>query len=157
MSAPNQASFSNHASAPSHASVPSHASALAPVESTLVLKYSKADLMKVLKIFSETKGQESKAEVPRKRPFKAKVPDIYFGKWHTDCHHFCHQCKDHFETTGTTESNRTPFAILFLCGKINFRWHQHQKQLGGVFVPWEEFKFFLGKNLRDSRFFVDTI
>ena len=113
--------------------------------------------MRILKIFSETKGQEPKAEVPRERPLKAKVPDVYFGKSHMDCYHFCQQCEDHFETAGATGSNRTPFATSFLRGKINFRWHQHRKQLGGVSVPWEEFKAFLRKNLGDSRSFVDTI
>ena len=136
---------------------PSHASAPAPVEPILALKYSKADLMRILKIFSETKGQEPKAEVPRERPLKAKVPDVYFGKSHMDCYHFCQQCEDHFETAGATGSTRTPFAASFLRGKINFRWHQHRKQLGGISVPWEEFKAFLRKNLGDSRSFVDTI
>ena len=143
--------------ASNHASDPSHASAPAPVEPTLALKYSEADLMRILKIFSETKGQEPKAEVPRERPLKAKVPDVYFGKSHMDCYHFCQQCEDHFETAGATGSTRTPFAASFLRGKINFRWHQHRKQLGGVSVPWEEFKAFLRKNLGDSRSFVDTI
>ena len=66
----------------------SHASAPAPAESTLALKYSKADLMRILKIFSETKGQEPKAKVPCKQPLKAKVPDVYFGKSHIDWYHF---------------------------------------------------------------------
>ena len=136
---------------------PSHASAPALVEPTLALKYSEADLMRILKIFSETKGQEPKAEVPRERPLKAKVPDVYFGKSHMDCYHFCQQCEDHFETAGATGSNRTPFAASFLRGKINFWWHQHRKQLGGVSIPWEEFKTFLRKNFGDSRSIVDTI
>ena len=104
-------------------SAPSHASAPAPVKPILALKYSETDLMRILKIFSETKGQEPKAEVPRKRPLKAKVPDVYFGKLHMDCYHFCQQCEDHFETAGATGSTRTLFTISFLCGKINFRWH----------------------------------
>ena len=106
---------------PSYTSAPSHASTSAPVEPTLALKYSEADLIRILKIFLETKGQEPKAKVPRKQPLKAKIPDIYFGKSHIDCYHFCQQCEDHFETAGTTGSNRTPFAASFLCGKINFR------------------------------------
>ena len=62
--------------APSHVSVPCHASAPAPMEPILALKYSKTDLMRILKIFSKTKGQEPKAEVLRERPLKAKVPDV---------------------------------------------------------------------------------
>ena len=77
--------------ASSHANTfaPSHASAPALAESTLAHKYSKADLMGILKIFLKTKGQEPKAEVPRKQPLKAKVPDVYFGKLHIDCYHCC--------------------------------------------------------------------
>lgn len=54
--------------APSHTNtpVPSHASAFAPAKSILALKYSKADLMRILKIFLETKDQEPKTEIPRK-------------------------------------------------------------------------------------------
>ena len=99
---------------------PSHVSAPALVESTLALKYNKTDLIKILKIFLETKSQEPKAEVPCEQPLKAKVPDVYFGKLHMDCYHFCHQCKDYFKIADTTRSNHTLFAILFLCEKINF-------------------------------------
>ena len=125
----------SHANAHSHASAPSYASALTPVEPTLALKYSEVDLMRILKIFLEIKGQKPKAEVPRKQPLKTKVLDIYFGKSHIDCYHFCQQCEDYFETAGATGSNRILFAALFLRRKINFRWHQHWKQLGGVSVP----------------------
>ena len=113
--------------APNHASIPasSHASTSTLAESTLALKYSKTDLMKILKIFSETKGQKPKAEVPCKRPLKAKVPDVYFGKLHIDCYYFCQKCEDHFETVGATGLNRTPFATSFFHGKINFRWYQY--------------------------------
>ena len=113
--------------------------------------------MRILKIFSETKGQEPKAEVSCEQPLKAKVPDIYFGKSHMDCYHFCQQYNDHFETAGATGSNCTLFTSSFLCGKINFRWYQYWKQLGGVSISWKEFKVFLEKNLGDSRFFIDTI
>ena len=68
--------------APNHASVP------APVEPTLALKYSKADLIRILKIFSEAKSQKPKAEVPCKWPLKDKVPDVYCGKTHIDYYHF---------------------------------------------------------------------
>ena len=80
---------SSHVSAYSHASALSYASAPALVEPNLALKYSKADLMRILKIFLETKGQEPKAEVPYEQPLKAKVPDVYFGKLQMDCYYFC--------------------------------------------------------------------
>ena len=66
----------------------SHASAPTLAESILALKYSEADLMKILKIFLETKGQEPKVEVLRKQLLKTKVPDVYFRKLHMDCYHF---------------------------------------------------------------------
>ena len=102
---------------------PSHVSAPTPVEPILALKYSEADLMRILKIFLETKGQEPKAKVSRKQPLKAKVPDIYFRKTHMDYYHFFQQYKDYFETAGAIGSNCTPFTVSFLCGKINFWWH----------------------------------
>ena len=68
---------------------PSHMSTPALVEPTLASKYSEADLIRILKIFLETKGLKPKAEVPRKRPLKAKIPDVYFEKLHIDCYYFC--------------------------------------------------------------------
>ena len=150
-SAPSYASTPNQVSASSQASTPT------PVKPTLALKYSEVNLMRILKIFLGTKGQEPKAKVPRKQLLKAKVPDIYFGKSHIDCYHFCQQCKDYFETADTIRSNCTSFAALFFCGKINFQWYQYWKHLGEVSVPWEEFKAFLRKNLGDSRSFIDII
>ena len=108
-------------------SASSYASAPVLAESILAFKYSKVDLMRILKIFSKSKDQKPKAKVPRKRPLKAKVPDVYFGKLHMDCYHFYQQYEDHFEIDNATRSNCTLFAALFLCGKINFQRHQHQK------------------------------
>ena len=74
--------------------------------------------------------------------------------------HICQYCEDHFATAGATGSNRTPFVVLFLCARINFRWHQYKrrKESGSQNPPaWVEFKAFLRKNLGDSRAFVNTI
>lgn len=66
-------------------------------------------------------------------------------------------CEDHLNTAGATGSNRTPFAALFLRGRIGFRWHQHKRRVEGVApLSWVDFKTFLQKNLRDSRAFVTT-
>ena len=90
----------------SHASIPtpSHPSnpassyestpALILAESTLAFKYSEVDLIKILKIFLETKSQETKSKIPCKRSLKAEVSDMYFKKLHINCHHFCQYCKD---------------------------------------------------------------
>ena len=77
--------------APSYAStpIPTYISAIALAESTLAFKYSEADLITILKIFLEVKNQELKAEVSREQSLKAKVLDVYFGKLHMDCYHFC--------------------------------------------------------------------
>ena len=87
---------------------------------------------------------------------KARFLDLYYGKSHMECYHFCQQCKDHFDTAGATGSNRTPFAASFLCGQISFRWHQHKRRGQVGPLPWIDFKAFLQKNLGDSRAFVDT-
>ena len=53
-------------------------SAPGPV-STSALKYSEEDLLRILKILAETKGQEQ-PKVPRERWLKAKRPGLYFEK-----------------------------------------------------------------------------
>ena len=127
--------------------VPSHAGTPALTESTLALKYSEADLMRILKIFSKTKSQKPKAKVLRERPLKAKVPDIYFGKSHIDCYHFCQQCNGHFETAGITGSNRTSFATLFFFGKINSWWINIRNNSGESPYFRKSLKSFLGRIL----------
>lgn len=95
----------------------------------------------------EAKGPQ---KGPPQRSLKAWFPDLYFGKSHMDCYHFCQQCEDHFDTARATGPNRTPFASSFLCGRINFRWHQHKRRTQGetvVSVSWIDFKAFLRKSL----------
>lgn len=54
---------------PNHISTPASGLASTPAlaKSTLIPKYSEADLMMILKMFLETKDQKPKAEVPRER------------------------------------------------------------------------------------------
>ena len=59
------------------------------MEFALTLKYSEANQINILKIFSKTQGQEPKAEVPHEWPLKAKISNVYFGKSHMDCYYFC--------------------------------------------------------------------
>ena len=61
-----------------------------------------------------------------KRSLKAKVSEVYYGKSHIDCYHFCQQCKDHFETAGATGTNRTLFAAFFLRKSISVCWSQYK-------------------------------
>ena len=69
-------------------SAPNYAGASTLSKSTLALKYSKIDLMRILKIFSKIKGQDPKAEVSRKWLLKTKIPNVYFEKLYMDCYYF---------------------------------------------------------------------
>lgn len=96
----------------------------------------------------QTQAQVNRSDqAPRKRPLKAPPPDLYFGKSHMECYHFCQQCEDHFDTAGATGTNRIPFAASFLRGRISFRWHQHKRrsQVKGP-LSWVKFKSFLRRN-----------
>ena len=74
-----------------------------------------------MKIFIETtQGQASRLEL-QKRPLKIKTLEIYSKKSHIDCYYFYQQYKNHFETSGTIEMNRTLFTALYLCGTISLR------------------------------------
>ena len=75
---------------------------------------------KFMKAYLETNQGPKQPE--RERNLKAKVPEVYYGKSHMDCYHFCQQCEDHFETVGATGFNRTPFAAFFLRGNISVHW-----------------------------------
>ena len=86
---------------------------------------------KFMKVFMETTQAQAQAE-PQERPLKARSPETYSGKSHMDCYHFCQQCEDHFETSGATGMNRTPFAASFLRGTISLRWAQHKRRHQGT-------------------------
>ena len=76
---------------------------------------------KFMKVFMGTTQTQALAE-PWECPLKARTPETYWGKSHMECNYFCQQCEDHFETSGATGMNRTPFAASFLCGSISLRW-----------------------------------
>ena len=84
---------------------------------------------KFMKVFMEsTQAQTQALAEPWERSFKARTPETYWGKSHMQCYHFCQQCEDHFETSGSTRMNRTPFAASFLRGFISLRWSQHKRR-----------------------------
>ena len=93
--------------------------------SYLVLLSAKDLFTKFMKIFMETTQAQTLAE-PRDHPLKAKTPKTYWDKSHMECYYFYQQCEDHFETSGATWINYTPFAASFLCGSISLRWAQHK-------------------------------
>ena len=112
---------------------------------------------KFLKMFIETIQAQALAE-PQERPLKARTPETYWGKSHMECYHFCQQCEDHFETSGATGMNRTPFAASFLRGSISLRWAQHKRRHESATpITWPEFKAFLRKDLGSSQAFIDSI
>ena len=86
----------------------------------LVPSSTKDLFTKFIKVFMETVQAQAQAE-PRERPLKARSPETYSGKSYMDCYHFCQQCEDHFETSGATGMNCTPFAASFLCGITSLR------------------------------------
>ena len=130
-----------------------------PEVPTLPLVFSPAkDLFtKFMKVFMETTQIQALAK-SRKRSFKARTPETYWGKSHMECYHFCQQCEDHFETSGATGMNRTPFAASFLRGSISLRWAQHKRRHESATpITWPEFKAFLRKDLGSSQAFIDSI
>ena len=72
------------------------------------------------------------------RPFRVKavVRNLYATK------KVLEKCKDHVNTSGIFDTNRIPFAVLFLCSRINFCWHQYkcQNQVVKDLLPQFEFK-----------------
>ena len=105
----------------------------------------------------ETTQAQARAE-PRKRLLKARTPEIYWGKSHMDCYHFCQQYEDHFEISGATGMNRTPFAATFFYGPISLRWAQHKRRhKSATPITWSKFKAFLRKDLGSSQAFIDNI
>lgn len=73
----------------SHLSAPVFILVTILTEFILAFMYNKADLLRILKIFSKTKGQEAKTKVSYKQPFKAKVFNVYFKKYYMDSYYFC--------------------------------------------------------------------
>ena len=100
------------------------------------------------------------SESRRKRPLKARFPDIYQGKTHLECYNFFQQCKDHFATAGATSPNRVLFAATFLKNTALFQWQQHQRKIEdqtNVSISWKGFKAFFCQSLSEFEVFVDTI
>ena len=89
-------------------------SALTPVPTNQLFK-------KFIKAYLESNQGPKQPPTKRKQLFKAKVPEVYEGKLHMDCYHFCQQSKAYFETAGATGTNRTSVAAFFLCENISVR------------------------------------
>ena len=132
---------------------------LAPVPTPAPLSFNEL-FKQFMRAYLKSNQGPRQPPAERERSLKAKVPEVYYGKSHMDCYHFCQQCKDHFETAGATGNNRTPFAASFLRGNISVRWTQYKRRHRGeelTPITWTEFKAFLRKNLGESKSFVDSI
>ena len=81
---------------------------------------------KFMKAYLKSNQGPKQPLTEREWSLKAKVPEVYYGKLHMDCYHFCQQCKDYFETAEATRTNQTPFAAFFLHRNISVRWTQYK-------------------------------
>ena len=75
---------------------------------TLVLKYTKEDLQRILEIVLEARSPIT-FEKSQDKPLKANSPDMYYNKSYRKYYNFCQQCEDYF-------------ATYFLQDKISFHW-----------------------------------
>ena len=82
-----------------------------------------------IKVFMETTQAQAQALAERwECSLKTRTPETYWGKSYIECYHFCQQSENHFEISGASGMNRTPFAASFLCGSITLRWAQHKRR-----------------------------
>ena len=135
----------SHNPTPSPNQVPVLIPALAPAPAPVSVPTNEL-FKKFIKAYLESNQGLKQPLAERKRAFKAKVPEVYYGKLHIDCNYFCQQYKDHFETAGATGTNWTLFAAFFLCGNISMRWAQYKRRHRGeelIPISWTEFKVFL--------------
>ena len=94
---------------PTHSPTISRALTLAPLSTNKLFK-------RFMKGYLESHQGPSQPLKEHKRPLKAKMPDVYYGKSHMDCYHFCQQCEDQFETFRPPESTKPPLQLLFFVG-----------------------------------------
>ena len=112
---------------------------------------------KFIKVFMGTTQAQALAE-SWERSLKTRTAETNWGKSYMECYHFCQQCDNHFETSGTTGMNRRPFAASFLRGSISLRWAQHKRRhKSATPITWSEFKVFLRKDLGSFQAFIDNI
>ena len=123
----------------------------------LVLPSAKDLFIKFMKVFMNPIQAQTLAE-SWKRSLKAKTSKTYWGKSNMECYYFCQQCEDYFAIFGATGTNRTLFAVSFLCGSISIRWAQHKcRHKSATPITWPEFKAFFRKDLGSSQAFIDSI
>ena len=133
----------------------------APVPTPAPAPATTDDLFKqFMKAYLELNQGLRQPPAEREQLLKAKVPELYYGKLHMDCYHFCQQCKDYFETAKAIGANQALFAAFSFCGNISVHWTQYKRRQRDeelTLITWIEFKDFLQKNLEESKSFIDSI
>ena len=126
--------------------------AFAPVNADGTVRYSEADLKRIIWTILVTKlpAPTSQSLVfldgPCKRPLKAKFLELYCGKTHIECYNFIQQYEVHFATAKAKRPNHIPFVAIFFQKQALFCCQQYKaKNVAETNVPltWEEFKAFL--------------
>ena len=145
---------------------PLAAPALAPAALDLTVRYSEANLQRILWTVPETKPPAPASQPlvfpdsPCKRPLKARFPELYCDKTHMECYNFIQQCKDHFATARAKDPNCVPFAATFVQEQALFCWQQYMAKNVGktdAAFTWEKFEAFFCQSLGESWAFVDNI
>ena len=81
---------------PAPAPAPALPLALAPIDADATVRYSEADLKQIFKTVLEARPLAPApapqpllfSDGPRKRPLKAKFPELYCGKTYMECYNF---------------------------------------------------------------------
>ena len=113
--------------APTHTAPAALLPVLIPAAVNSTVRYSEADLQRIVKTVLETKPPAFASQPlvfldgPRKKLLKARFPEQYCGKTHIEYYNFIQQCKDHFATAGAKGPNRVPFAATFFQEQALFR------------------------------------
>ena len=77
-----------HDATPGPALVSALIPALVPTPATTLLFFNEL-FKQFMKAYLELNQRFRQPLAEREQFFKAKVPDIYYKKWHIDCYHFC--------------------------------------------------------------------
>ena len=112
----------SRAPTPAPAPAPAPPLASAPVDANTTVRYLEADLQRILRtvlearLLAPTLAPQPRVfpNGPRKRPLKARFPELYRGKTHIECYNFIQQCENYFAIAGAKKPNRVLFAATFL-------------------------------------------
>ena len=82
-----------------------------------ITKYTEKNLQKILKIVLKT---QALFDGSYEKLLKARLADMYYGKFYIECYNFYQQYEDYFAIARAESSNYIFFTISFLCDCINF-------------------------------------